>query len=114
MSAPPQTDERLRDLTWPGWLPLPPADGLVAVTPDQQARTAWADKVLGGDASGFVVRTGHRRRDRSPARNVWAHSGQTARTAGSTPTAQIASLRKLRRRKETNRGKGLSEDNRSE
>ena len=65
MSAPPQTDERLRDLTWPGWLPLPPADGLVAVTPDQQARTAWADKVLGGDASGFVVRTGHRRRDRS-------------------------------------------------
>jgi hypothetical protein len=65
MSAPPQTDERLLDLTWPGWLPLPPADGLVAVIPDQQARTAWADKVLGRDAGGFVMWTGHRRRDRS-------------------------------------------------
>ena len=49
MSAPPQTDERLLDLTWPGWLPLPPADGLVAVIPDQQARTAWADRILGRD-----------------------------------------------------------------
>jgi hypothetical protein len=57
MSAPPQTDERLLDLTWPGWLRLPPADGLVAVIPDQQARTAWADKVLGRDAGGFVVWT---------------------------------------------------------
>jgi hypothetical protein len=55
MSAPPQTDERLFDLAWPGWLPLPPADGLVAFIPDQQAQTAWADKVLGRDAGGFVV-----------------------------------------------------------
>src|SRR2546421_12940423 len=52
MSAPPQTDERLFDLAWPGWLPLPPADGLVAFIPDQQAPTAWADKVLGRDAGG--------------------------------------------------------------
>ncbi len=55
MSAPPHTDERLVDLTWPGWLPLPHADGLVAVIPDQHARTAWADKVLGRDPGGFVV-----------------------------------------------------------
>ena len=55
MSAPPQTDERLFDLAWPGWLPLPAADGLVAVIPDQQAPTAWADKVLGRDPGGFVV-----------------------------------------------------------
>ncbi len=54
MSAPPQTDERLFDLAWPGWLPLPAADGLVAVIPDQQAPTAWADKVLGRDPGGFV------------------------------------------------------------
>jgi hypothetical protein len=55
MSAPPQTDERLFNLTWPGWLSLPQADGLVAVLPDQHAPTAWADMVVGRHDGGFVV-----------------------------------------------------------
>ena len=69
MSAPPQTDERLLDLTRPGWLPLPPADGLVAVTPTSRPEPRgltrfWAATPAGswcGPATGAATDPGPQR-----------------------------------------------------
>ncbi len=62
MAAPPRPDPRLFDLSWPGWRPLPAADGLVTCVPDRSASTAWADCVLAQHHDGFVLWTacGHR------------------------------------------------------
>jgi hypothetical protein len=55
MSATPQPHDRRFDFSWPDWLPLPAADGLVAFLPGHRAATSWADKVLSRDEAGFTV-----------------------------------------------------------
>jgi hypothetical protein len=51
----PHPDARLIDLTWPGWRPVPAADGLITFVPDPRARTAWADQILAQHPGGFVL-----------------------------------------------------------
>ncbi len=94
MAAPPRPDARLFDLTWPGWRPLPAADGLVTCVPDGSAPTAWADCVLAQHHDGFVLWTasGHRPHSALPdvARRPGVRGIALAPAGGHPPHIQAA------------------------